>query len=269
MRKHLVIPDSQVKDGVPLNHLHWIGEYIIEKKPDVIVHLGDFADMPSLSYYDRGKKKAEGLRYESDIFAARRGLNALFGRMKLYNNTRKKNKKKLYKPEMHMCLGNHEERINRYVEDNAYLEGKCSIDDLGYQEYGWQVHPFKEIVVIDGVHYSHYFYYPKTGKPIGGSIENRMNKLPFSFVQGHEQDYLMGVRTLNNGKRIRALVQGACYLHEEEYRGPQANTEWKGVFLLHEVKDGDYNLCEVSLDYLCQRYEGIPLKEFLNGRRII
>jgi len=39
--KHFIIPDTQVKPDVPINHLEAAGNYIIEKQPDVIVHLGD------------------------------------------------------------------------------------------------------------------------------------------------------------------------------------------------------------------------------------
>ena len=56
----MVIPDVQCKEGVDISHLEWIGKYAAEKKPDVIVCLGDFADMPSLSTYDIGKKSFEG-----------------------------------------------------------------------------------------------------------------------------------------------------------------------------------------------------------------
>ena len=60
--KHLVIPDVQAKPGVPLEHLDWLGQYIVAKKPDVVVCLGDFADMESLSSYDVGKRSYEGRR---------------------------------------------------------------------------------------------------------------------------------------------------------------------------------------------------------------
>ena len=56
MKKHLVIGDTQVKPGISLSYLTWIGKYIVDKQPDVIVMIGDFADMPSLSSYDVGKK---------------------------------------------------------------------------------------------------------------------------------------------------------------------------------------------------------------------
>ena len=60
--KHMVIPDCQVTPDTPTDHLRWIGEYMVEKKPDLVVCLGDFADMESLSSYDIGKKSYEGRR---------------------------------------------------------------------------------------------------------------------------------------------------------------------------------------------------------------
>ena len=68
MRRHLVIADTQIRPGVPTIHLEWIGRWAAEHKPDVIVHIGDHWDMPSLSSYDApGSMKMEGARYEDDI----------------------------------------------------------------------------------------------------------------------------------------------------------------------------------------------------------
>ena len=77
MKTHLIIPDCQVKPGVPIDHLRWAGNYAAEKKPDVIINIGDFADMPSLSSYDVGKKSFEGRTYQADVEASRNGM-ALF-----------------------------------------------------------------------------------------------------------------------------------------------------------------------------------------------
>ena len=53
----LVLPDCQVKEGVPLDHLEWAGKAICDYRPDVVVNIGDFADMPSLSTHDvKGSK---------------------------------------------------------------------------------------------------------------------------------------------------------------------------------------------------------------------
>jgi len=55
MRKHIMIPDCQVTPDTPTDHLRWIGEYIVEQKPDAIINIGDFADMESLSFFDKEK----------------------------------------------------------------------------------------------------------------------------------------------------------------------------------------------------------------------
>src|SRR3990167_10888236 len=113
--KHLIIPDCQVKPGVDLSYLGWIGHYICDKQPDVIVHLGDFADMPSLSSYDVGKKSFEGRRYADDIEAAKDAMCAFLSPLWDFNAKAKKNKEKQYHPRMVLTLGNHENRIHRAV----------------------------------------------------------------------------------------------------------------------------------------------------------
>src|ERR1700738_4401066 len=73
----IVLPDLQIKPGADLSHVDWIAQYVVDKKPDVLVDLGDFADMPSLSSYDVGKKIFEGRRYKDDIDAGNEGLARL------------------------------------------------------------------------------------------------------------------------------------------------------------------------------------------------
>jgi len=266
-KKHMVIPDCQVTPDTPTDHLEWIGKYMVEKKPDTVVCIGDFADMESLSSYDIGKKAYEGRRYIKDINASKKAMDLLVNPMVSYNEKMKKQKGKQYKPDMHLTIGNHEFRIFRAVESDQKLDGFMSIDDLEYEKYGWTVHPFLEIFEADGINYSHFFANSGSGKAIGGeSILYRINKIGFSFVMGHQQIYISGVKSLSNGKRIRGLVQGSCYLHDEDYRGPQSNNEWRGIFILHEVLDGDYSLMEVSLDFLCRRYEGIPVWKYMEKK---
>ncbi len=71
MTRIFVLPDCQVRPDVPTEHLDWIGRAICHYSPDVVVCLGDFADMESLSSY-KTRKEAEGLRY-----------HALFGAMRM------------------------------------------------------------------------------------------------------------------------------------------------------------------------------------------
>ena len=135
----LVIPDTQVEPGDPLDHLGWIGEELLcyRKKPNLtIVQLGDHAHMASLSSYDRGKKEMEGRRYNADIEAANAGFDLLCAPMDAYNVRKRRDKEKLFLPRRILTLGNHENRINVATSLDARLDGTISTDDLNYAAHG-------------------------------------------------------------------------------------------------------------------------------------
>jgi predicted phosphodiesterase len=258
---HLVIPDTQVRDGVNTDHLRWIGQYMVDKKPDVVIHLGDHWDMPSLSSWDRGKIQFEGRRYEIDIASGNAGFALLNGALKEHEaERRRQKKKKSWKPRLVFLRGNHEQRVMRTVEDNAVLEGTIGYHDM--DTMGWEVHDFLEPVFIDGVGYAHYWYNPMSGKPYGGNIELRLKNVGHTFTMGHQQVLQYGVRFVG-GRSQHGLIAGAAYTHIEDYKGPQGNEHWRGVIMKHEVNGGSYDPMFVSLNYLCNRYEGVPLAEYL------
>lgn len=250
--KHLFIPDVQAKEGVPMEHLEWIGQYIVDKKPDVIIQIGDFADMPSLSSYDKGKKSFEGRRYKKDIKAAKEAMDLLLGPMRKHNEKARAGHRQQYKPRMVLTLGNHEERIERAVNDQAELEGLISYDDLPYGD--WETHDFLKPVYIDGVCYAHYMANPMSGRPFGGQAALVLKNVGHSFVVGHAQKLEVATRHLTTGQQQWGIVAGACYMHNEDYKGYQGNHHWRGIIMLHDVKDGSFDPMFVSLDYLRKRY---------------
>ena len=245
-KTHCYIPDVQAKPDVPLDHLEWAGKYIAEKKPDVIICAGDFGDMPSLSSYDKGKRSAENKRYKADIEAVHYAMELLM--TPIVNEPG-------YKPRLVMTMGNHEDRITRFGDDNPAMYGVATLQDLGYEAWGWEVYPFREPVKIDGISYAHYFYNHNTGKPYGGeNLHTRLKTIGFSFTMGHQQGLSIAIRDLSDGTRQRGLVAGSFYQHEEHYKGPQGNGHWHGIIFKHEVRDGNYDLMEVSLEYLRKKY---------------
>jgi hypothetical protein len=251
--RHFVLPDCQVRPGDDFGYLRAIGNYIVKKQPEFVVNLGDFADMSSLSSYDVGKKSFEGRRYKADVEAAHEAMNALLGPLREFNAKAKKNKEKLYKPRLVMLLGNHEHRINRAVNDDPKLEGVLSTDDLGYKKAGWQVHPFLEVVVIDGVAYSHYFTTGAMGRP-ASSAQAQLNKKHQSCIAGHQQGLQIATSYRADGVRLTSIIAGSCYEHDEDYMGPQGNNHWRGCLLLHSVADGQFDMVPLPLRYLKERY---------------
>lgn len=254
MTKILVLPDMQVKPGVPMEHLDWIGKFIVDKRPDVIVNIGDFADMPSLSSYDVGKKDFEGRRYKKDVEAVHQAQWKLLDPLRDYQARQADNKKKKYKPRLVLTLGNHEQRIFRAVNNDPKLEGLLKIEDLGYEDNGWEVYPFLEVVMIEGVAFSHYFTTGVMGRPV--TTPNALiTKKHMSCVMGHVQADGIASQYRADGKRITGIFAGCCYLHDEDYLGAQGNNHFRGIWMLYDVKDGEFNALQIPLSYLKEKYD--------------
>lgn len=253
MTKHMYIPDTQVKPGVPLDHLDWAGHYMVDKKPDVVVMAGDFADMESLCSYDIGKKSFEGRRYKADIEVAHEAMRRLLTPLWTFNSKAVKNHEKRYSPTLVMLGGNHEQRIVTAVEQDAKLEGMLSLEDLGYEGYGWEVIPFLQPVVIDGIAYSHYFPSGVLGRATT-SARALLTKMHMSCVAGHLQgrDIAYGKRA--DGQEITAIIAGSYYQHDEAYLSPFTNTHWRGLYMFHDVRNGSFDEMAVSLKYLKEKY---------------
>ena len=251
MTTHLIIPDVQAKPGDDFTFLSYIGKYIVDHKPDVIVCLGDFSDMESLSSYDKGKKSFEGRRVIKDIEAARQAMDSLLSPLRDFNLRAKKNKEKQYRPRMVLTLGNHENRINRAVNDDPKLEGLIKHADLPYKD--WEVYEFLHPVNIDGVFYCHYFPTGVLGRP-ATSASAMVTKLHASCVAGHQQGKQIAYGKKPDGSTITCIIAGSCYEHDEGYMDHLSNKHWRGIVVLHEVKDGSFDEMFVSLGYLRKKY---------------
>lgn len=251
MTTHLIIPDSHAHPDFNNDRFTWLGRAIIDIKPDVVVDIGDMADMASLCSYDKGTQSAEGRRYVDDIRVYVDANNRIFNEIDKYN---KKSKKKAYKPRMIKLRGNHEQRILRAADKDPTLFGKISYADL--QDDRWEVHDFLVPVVVDGVTYSHYFISGIMGKPVGGISPARtlLNKGSVSATQGHSHTFDYSEATRFDGKRIQALVCG-CYVdYHADYAG-QANTMWRsGIVVKREVKDGRYDMEFISIERMKRLY---------------
>ncbi len=251
------VPDCQVRKDTPQDHLPWIGEALVEYAPDAIVIGGDFADIPSLATHDPiGSKRMEGARYVDDIAAANEGFATL---CKPLERCRKK-----WKPALHWLDGNHEYRIVRAVERDPKYEGKISLKDIDRR--GFKHHAFLERLWIGGVVFSHYFQSPYSKYGLGGTITNMLGKIGASFVMGHVQGAKYGSAPMAAGYTWHGAVYGSCYLHREEYRGPQNQKHFQGLFVMNELRDGDYCPMPLSLDYLCRKYEGKSLHKYMTKK---
>jgi len=252
--RHIFIPDTQVKAGVEINHIACEGEYVAYKKPDVIIIAGDWWDYPGISFYDKNMADY----YVGDVlgdFCS--GLHAL----DVFLSPIYEAMGHGWEPTIVMLEGNHEYRMWRDIlRDRRNLKG-IPLPEVVCAKYGIKFFTYQQVVDIDGVLYSHVMVNPNTGRPWGGTASYRLGKVKASFTMGHQQRFDLSMDIRPDGSRVRGLVAGANYQHYEKYLGPQGNNHWRGIVVKNDLDGrGDYDVTEVRLRYLLNRYKPPSLK---------
>lgn len=243
-----VIGDLQVKQGVSLDYIHHVGAYIAKKQPDIIVQIGDWFDNAALSSYDRGQLSAEGRRLAEDIKAGNEAIRIIDSYITSVAG---------YNPRKVVTLGNHEDRIQRYVNENPALAGFLGNHLYHFEQYGWEVYDFLTPCIIEDIAFVHYVVAVNTGRPLGNALAGRLEKVGTSFVMGHQQTFAYHERSLQlTGAMQMALVVGACYSHDEDYKGVQGNHHFRGCVMLYEVQDGYAMHKKITLQHMKNVYEG-------------
>ena len=247
----IVIADPQVDKDTPTDHLEALSRYIEKHKPKHVVHIGDHWDFPSLSSY-ASELDREGRRLIDDLSGGFRAFKLIM------EETEKRNlkRKKQYEPSKHFIMGNHEYRLQRFIERNPMLHG--FIDLRGQIEHlGWSVNEYLDPLWVKEICFMHFMPNPESSRAVGGSIENKLNKFPHSFVHGHQQKYQYGRRQNLQGKPHFGICAGSFYMHDESYRGPN-NTEIRGFVHLRAYTNRygylDHDAEFVSLERLLEHY---------------
>lgn len=252
MTTHLIIPDPHADPDHSLSRFAWLGEMIADVKPDTVVCIGDWADMPSLCSYDKGKGGFQNRRYAHDVSSAITAQELMFLPLK-------KRKKKL--PRFVMMKGNHDHRIERAISlDAVQLEGVISPKDLAYEAFGWEVVDYQGsspgMLEIDGIIYSHYFTSGVLGTPISGlhPAYSMVTKKLSSCVAGHSHTTDYCVRSNASGDFVQGLVVG-CYIdYFADFAGQSNSSWWRGVVVLHGVDNGQYDPQWIGIDRIKEAY---------------
>jgi hypothetical protein len=251
MTTHLVIPDQHAHPDFHNKRADWLGQLIKELRPEVVINIGDAADMPSLSSYDKGTKGFQGRNYRKDIDAHLDFQSRLWAPMK-------RAKKKL--PRRVVLEGNHEWRIKRAINASPELDGAISFDDLDFGSYYDEVVEYEGnspgVIAIDGIGYAHYHISGVAGKPISGEHQaySMITKLFNSATQGHTHITDYAVRTELDGTRIQGCVCGVYQDYISVWAGVANRLWWPGVVVKRNVEDGHYDPQWIGIDALRKEY---------------
>ena len=230
----MVIGDSHAKPGVSNQRYKWAGRFAAEHRPHVIVDIGDHGDFESLCSYDKGKGSFEGRRLQADF-------DAVYEARELFANEIAKAAG--YKPRLVYTLGNHEQRLLRWLDETPEMQGVFGLETLRAKEFGWKQYPYLQPVTIDGITYIHSPVNPTTGKEIAGMHKGHaaLTKGLSSIGYGHDhrKTYYEGIDNELNKKMGFGV---GCYMDPgqyESYAGLQGNANWwSGLVLIHDVSKG-------------------------------
>jgi hypothetical protein len=259
MTSILCIPDSHAKPNVNNNRYEWLAHLALDRRPDVIVDMGDWADMPSLCSYDMGKKSFEGRRYAKDVASARDARERFAYPISEHNrkSIAGDNTIEYYHPRLVALGGNHDEgRINRVIELHPELDGTISHHDLIAKAYGWEYVPFLKPISIHGITFCHYFpsgvmSYPISGENPAGSI---LKKMFMSTISAHTHLRDFAERTRADGRKICSAVVGCYFEHNEAYTKGTDSMWWRGVMFANNIQDGQFDPEFINIKTLRKTY---------------
>lgn len=251
MSTYLIIPDQHAHPDHSNERADYLAKLIIDLKPDVVVNMGDAADMSSLSSYDKHKRSFHGKSYAKDINAH------LEFQERLWEPVRRTKKKLPYRV---VLEGNHENRIERALDLSPELEGTIGFQDYDFDRYYDTVVRYEGgtpgIHSQDGLLFSHFFITGVSGRPIAGERPAHMllAKVGQSCIQSHIHTFDYATRKTVSGRTLNGLVAGCYQDYINDWAG-NIGQLWKaGVCVLHNVEDGNYDFQWISLEALKKAY---------------
>jgi len=249
---YLVVPDQHAHYEHNNDRADWLAQLTIDLKPDVVINLGDAADMPSLSSYDKGKRSFHGKSYAKDIAAHLEFQERWWEPVK-------RQKKRL--PHRVVLEGNHEQRVERALDLTPELSGTIGFQDYDFDRYYDEVVRYDGglpgIYRRDGILFAHFFPTGISGRPLGGERPAHMliAKNGISSICGHSHTFDFASRRTVGDEHLNGLVAGCYQDYINDWSGPVGRFWQAGVCILRDVENGRFDLQWISIDSMKKAYQ--------------
>ncbi len=227
IKKVLILPDAHITTKLPKPY-RVVKPFIKHFKPDEIILLGDFMDVSALSAWDLDKKRLmEGRRYMKEIEVANEEIAYLL----------KYSKKITY------LEGNHEDRVNRYLDKHPEMEGLLEIPTvLGLKDRGIEWIGYNKLYQLGHLYFTHGCYHNKY------YTQKTLDSFGCNIVVGHLHKPQMSYATSKMEKSKACWGLGCLSGMEPEYmKGRPA--QWGNGFAVAYVNDrtGQFNIYPVEI----------------------
>lgn len=256
--KILTVGDCHVTNGQDLSRFDVLSKFIMDERPEHIVIMGDYLTFQCLSAWDKNKRRAmEGQRYLLEMEAGNEGLDRMLKDMNEYNEKRKRNRKAQYNPELIYINGNHEDRLDRYLETEPTFDGVVGVEkDLALRERGFTFIPYRTYHWINDIGFTH-IPFNKVREISGVDITRKASMVTVkSCVFGHTHELHISNSHRMGQEHLQQVSNVGCFFEEhEKYVEGRMTQYWKGVVMLDSWKEGRYDITTHSLSKMRRVYE--------------
>lgn len=227
--KVIVIPDLQCPFE-DKKSLAAVEKYMASSLWDEVIYIGDFLDMYPLASFNRNAmRKVEGKTVQKEYDAG----NVILDRHQ--SLIRKRNPKAKFT----FLVGNHEDRIRRYIDEFPQLEGILNIEiGLRFKQRGIKAvwcYPKGEVYSIGNAYFHHGLY---TGQnPAKKMVENYGVNIFFGHVHSMEthSKVLWG-----KGKAVVGQSLGCLCRYDLDYVGQNPKSWQHGFGVFFFLPNGQF-----------------------------
>lgn len=223
----IILPDVHLKESIGKDYAA-VKPFIKKIKPDVIILLGDFMDVNSLSAWDYDKKrKMEGRRYKKEIDCAKEELDFL----------------QKYCKEIIYIEGNHEDRVNRYLDKNPEMEGIIEIpEELNLKEREIKWVKMNDLYKLSGMYFTHGMYTNKY------SAQKHLQVLGCNICFGHQHSTQTAMQNMAMQKPHMSYALGTLGDKKPDYLKNRPGN-WISQFgiMYWNTESGNFNLYPINV----------------------
>lgn len=231
IKRAVVLPDVHLDTNVPKDYLP-VKKFIAEYKPDKVIILGDFMNVGSMSAWDYDKKrKMEGRRWIKEVEVANKELDYLEKYVK------DKEDGIIY------LEGNHEDRVQRYLDKNPEMEGIIEIEEqLGLKKRNVKWVEMNKLYKLGEMHFTHGMYTNKY------CAQKHLDVLGCNVCFGHQHKTQTAFQNQAMAKPIMSYALGTLGDKAPDYlKGRPGN--WINQFAIYEwdTKSGRFSLTPINV----------------------
>ena len=196
-------------------------------KPDCYVDLGDVGEWEACSHWKWKKKKRPPLKYiiedvDRDIVDVNKGMDVIDEALDKANC---KNK--------YITEGNHDDWMNRFVEENPYLKSYTFKNAVKLDERGYTYYPMGEYLKLGKLYLYHGHHFASMHH-----AKNHLNRLGTNLMYGHHHDVQMASVTNMDG--VKSAYSIGCLKDMSSDKNAWLNNKkhnWQHAFAIVDFYD--------------------------------